>query len=622
MIRLENLSKSFPDGDLFSNVNIFLKHGMRAGLVGPNGSGKTTLLRIMLGKDSPDSGNVRVDKSTTIGYLAQDIVAGTGRSILEEVLAAYPEVRDLEGKILALSEAISNDHNNMELVNQLGEAQNRFEALGGWNLEDKAKKILSGLGFADEKFTEPMDVFSGGWRMRVALASILLQEPDILFLDEPTNHLDLEATIWLESFLADWKGGMVMISHDRVFLDQSVNHILEIDLKKITLFHGNYTKYTEEKELRMEQHRNAYRNQQKQIKDTERFIERFRYKNTKSTQVQSRVKMLDKLEKIEAPTEQNHAMNLRLPQPSRPPLNVASCRNVTKHYGEIEVFNDMDLVVERGQKIGLVGHNGAGKSTLLKLLAGEEPVTSGAVRIGSNVDSAYYAQHQLEILDPNDTVFESIQKVSSGWGENEMRTYLGSFMFSGDEIEKYVKVLSGGEKARVALARMLVKPSHLLLLDEPTNHLDMVTRNVVERALTQFSGSIVCISHDRHFLNNVTNLTCEVGGGGIRLFEGNYEYYEWKKQEEKQTQSVKPKVKIKSKRKSDYKERKKARNRLSWIEKRFTTIENELESQRSISQDPANGDDYELLQKAMETMTNLESEYLELMEEQENLNLK
>ena len=595
---------------------------MRAGLVGPNGSGKTTLLRIMLGKDSPDSGNVQVDKSTTIGYLAQDIVAGTGRSILEEVLAAYPEVRDLEGKILALSEAISNDHNNMELVNQLGEAQNRFEALGGWNLEDKAKKILSGLGFADEKFTEPMDVFSGGWRMRVALASILLQEPDILFLDEPTNHLDLEATIWLESFLADWKGGMVMISHDRVFLDQSVNHILEIDLKKITLFHGNYTKYTGEKALRMEQHRNAYRNQQKQIKDTERFIERFRYKNTKSTQVQSRVKMLDKLEKIEAPTEQNHAMNLRLPQPSRPPLNVASCRNVTKHFGEIEVFNDMDLVVERGQKIGLVGHNGAGKSTLLKLLAGEEPVTSGAVRIGSNVDSAYYAQHQLEILDPNDTVFESIQKVSPGWGENEMRTYLGSFMFSGDEIEKYVKVLSGGEKARVALARMLVKPSHLLLLDEPTNHLDMLTRNVVERALTQFSGSIVCISHDRHFLNNVTNLTCEVGGGGIRLFEGNYEYYKWKKQGEKQTQSVKPKVKIKSKRKSDYKERKKARNRLSWIEKRFTTIENELESQRSISQDPANGDDYELLQKAMETMTNLESEYLELMEEQENLNLK
>ena len=619
MIRLENLSKSFPDGDLFNNVNISIKRGMRIGLVGPNGSGKTTLLRIMLGKESPDSGNVQVDKSTTIGYLAQDIVAGTGRSILEEVLVAYPEVRELEGQILALSEAISKDHGNMNLVNKLGDVQHRFEALGGWNLEDRAKKILSGLGFIDEKFTEPMDVFSGGWRMRVALASILLQEPDILFLDEPTNHLDLEATIWLESFLSKWMGGMVMISHDRAFLDRSINNILEIDLKKITLFHGNYTKYTEEKSLRMEQHKNAYRNQQKQIKDTERFIERFRSKNTKATQVQSRVKMLDKLEKIEAPTEQNHAMNLRLPQPSRSPLNVASCRNVTKHYENIEVFNNMDMVVERGQKIGLVGHNGAGKSTLLKMLAGVEPVTSGAVRIGSNVDSAYYAQHQLEILNPNETVFESIQKVSQKWSEIQMRTYLGSFMFSGDEIEKYVKVLSGGEKARVALARMLVEPSHILLLDEPTNHLDMVTRNVVERALIQFSGSIVCISHDRHFLNNVTNITCEVAGGGIRLFEGNYEYYEWKKKEETQKSTRTSKVKIESTKKSNYKEQKKVRNRLTWIDKRFKTIENEIEKERALTNNPDYNDNYEILEDALNNMNILEKEYLELMEEQERL---
>ena len=619
MIRLENLSKSFPDGDLFNNVNISIKHGMRIGLVGPNGSGKTTLLRIMLGKESPDSGNVQVDKSTTIGYLAQDIVAGTGRSILEEVLVAYPEVRELEGQILVLSEAISKDHGNMNLVNKLGDVQHRFEALGGWNLEDKAKKILSGLGFEDGKFTEPMDVFSGGWRMRVALASILLQEPDVLFLDEPTNHLDLEATIWLESFLSKWKGGMVMISHDRAFLDRSINNILEIDLKKITLYHGNYTKYTEEKSLRLEQHKNAYRNQQKQIKDTERFIERFRSKNTKATQVQSRVKMLDKLEKIEAPTEQNHAMNLRLPQPNRSPLNVASCRNVTKHYENIEVFNNLDMVVERGQKIGLVGHNGAGKSTLLKMLAGVEAVTSGAVRIGSSVDSAYYAQHQLEILNPNETVFESIQKVSQGWSETEMRTYLGSFMFSGDEIEKYVKVLSGGEKARVALARMLVAPSHILLLDEPTNHLDMITRNVVERALIQFSGSIVCISHDRHFLNKVTNLTCEVGGGGIRLFEGNYEYYEWKKKEETQRNTKTSKVKIESIKKTGYKEQKKIRNRLTWIEKRFKIIENEIEKERALTNNPDYKDKYEILESALNNMNTLEKEYLELMEEQEKL---
>ena len=619
MIRLENISKSFPDGDLFNHVNIFIKRGMRIGLVGPNGSGKTTLLRIMLGKESPDSGSIQVDKSITIGYLAQDIVAGTGRSILEEVLNTYPEVRDLEGKILSLSEAISKDHNNMELINKLGDAQHRFESLGGWNLEDKAKKILSGLGFSDEKFTQPMDVFSGGWRMRVALASILLQEPDILFLDEPTNHLDLEATIWLELFLSNWRGGLVMISHDRSFLDRSINNILEIDLKKITLYHGNYTKFTEEKALRMEQHKNAYRNQQKQIKDTERFIERFRSKNTKATQVQSRVKMLDKLEKIEAPTEQKHSMHLRLPQPKRSPLNVVSCRNVTKHYGNIEVFNNMDMLVERGQKIGLVGHNGAGKSTLLKMLAGVESVSSGAIRMGSNIDRAYYAQHQLETLDLDDTVFESIQKISPGWSETEMRTYLGSFMFSGDEIEKYVKVLSGGEKARVALARMLVEPSHLLLLDEPTNHLDMMTRNVVERALIQFSGSIVCISHDRHFLNNVTNLTCEVGGGDIRIFEGNYEYYAWKKQEEKSEETFSRTVKVERKGKSDYKERKKTRNRLAWIEKRFKVIEKEINEQRGITQDSSTGDDYELLQKAMGIMNRLENEYLELMEEQEKL---
>jgi ATP-binding cassette subfamily F protein 3 len=619
MIRLESLSKSYPDGELFSNVNIFLKRGMRAGLVGPNGSGKTTLLRIMLGKETPDSGGVQKDKAITIGYLAQEIVAGSDRSILEEVLAAYPEVREIEGKMLTLSHAIADDPENVALVNELGEAQNRFEALGGWTLEEKAKKILGGLGFSDDKFTEPMDVFSGGWRMRVALASILLQEPDILFLDEPTNHLDLEATIWLESFLAEWKGSMVMISHDREFLDWSVNHILEIDLRKVTLYHGNYSTYKEDKALRMEQHQNAYRNQQKQIKDTKRFIERFRYKNTKATQVQSRVKMLEKMEKIEAPTEDNRSVNLILPQPSRPPLNVASCRNVTKHYGDIEVFNDMDMVIERGHKIGLVGYNGSGKSTLLKMLAGVEPVTSGAVRIGGNVDRAYYAQHQLETLDLDDTVFESIQKVSPGWSETEMRTYLGSFMFTGDEIEKFIKVLSGGEKARVAMARMLVEPSHLLLLDEPTNHLDMVTRNVVEASLNQFTGSIVCISHDRHFLNNVTNLTCEVGGGGIRTFEGNYEYYEWKKREEKSAEPIETAVKSESKGKSNYKERKKIRNRLVWIEKRFKSIETELESQRAITQDPANGDNYELLQQAMDEMNQLEAEYLELMEEQERL---
>jgi ATP-binding cassette subfamily F protein 3 len=593
---------------------------MRAGLVGPNGSGKTTLLRIILREESPDSGNIQIGKNVTIGYLAQEIVPGSRRSILEEVLSKFPEVRELEGKMLSLSHDIANDPENQALANQLGDTQNRFEALEGWSLEEKAKKILGGLGFTDRQFTDTMDVFSGGWRMRVALAAILLQEPDIIFLDEPTNHLDLEATIWLEAFLSDWKGGMVMISHDRAFLDRSVNHILEIDLKKITLYHGNYSKYKDEKSLRLEQHRATYLNQQKQIKDTERFIERFRYKNTKATQVQSRVKMLDKMEKIEPPSEHNHAMNMRFPQPDRLPQNVVSCRNVTKNYGNVvKVFKDMSLTVERGQKIGLVGHNGAGKSTLLKMLAGVEDVTGGAVRIGANVDRAYYAQHQLEILDPGETVFESIRKANQEWSETEIRTYLGSFLFTGDEIEKHVKVLSGGEKARVSLAQMLVNPAHLLLLDEPTNHLDIVSRNVVEKSLDQFTGSIVCISHDRHFLNNVTNLTCEVGGGDIRMFEGNYEYYEWKKSKIQSEKIIEPKPKFSSKNKLDYQERKRTHNRLAWIQKRFNTIEKEMEIERSTIQDPTHVDDYEILQKAMENLTAFENEYLELMEEQDAL---
>ena len=622
MIRLESISKAYPSGDLFFNVNIFLKRGMRAGLVGPNGAGKTTLLKIMLGEESPDSGNILKDKTITIGHLAQDIVSSTEKSILKQVLKAYPEVAELEAKIKNLSDSISKDSKNNKLIEALGECQNRFEALGGWSLEKKAKKILSGLGFVESQFNSTMEDLSGGWRMRVALATILLQEPDILFLDEPTNHLDLEATIWLESFLSGWKGGIVMISHDREFLDRSINHTLEIDLKKVVLYKGNFTDYIKAKSLRQEQLRNAYRNQQKQIKDTERFIDRFRYKNTKSTQVQSRVKMLDKMEKIEAPSEQKSEINLILPEPTRSPLNVISCRNVKKSYGSLEVFSELEMVVERGHKIGLVGKNGAGKSTLLKMLAGVEGVTSGAIRLGNSVVRSYYAQHQLEILEVSDTVYESIEKVSPGWSETNIRKYLGSFLFSKDEVEKLVKVLSGGEKARLAMARMLIEPSHLLLLDEPTNHLDMISRNVLENAMMNYNGAIVCISHDRHFLNQITNTTCEVGNGKIKLYEGNYEYYEWKREPQKEVKLQNKKTEANKESKVTYKDRKKIRNRLSSISKRYMAIDSELVLLKNIIEHPKNGKDYEKLQEATIKMSNLEQEYLTLIEEEEHLKLQ
>ena len=618
MIHLESVSKSYPNGNLFSNVNISIKKGIRAGLVGPNGSGKTTLLRIMLGEEGTDSGNIQKEKNITIGYLEQEILTGTGRSILEEVLASSPEAIETEKRMISLSNKINDDPENTVLINKLGDIQNKYDSLGGWELENNAKKILGGLGFKEKNFTEPLESFSGGWRMRVALASILLKEPDVLFLDEPTNHLDLEAAIWLEKFLTEWKGSMVIISHDRTFLDRSVNHIIEIDLKRVTLYHGNYSNYIKEKRVRLEQHRNAYKNQQKQIKNTERFIERFRSKNTKATQVQSRVKKLNKMEIVEEPNEDRSVINLLIPQPKRLPLKVASFIDVNKHYGNTEVFNELNLLVERGQKIGLVGHNGAGKSTLLKMLAGVEKPTGGNIQLGENIIIGYYAQHQLEILNPNETVFDSLKKVAVGWSETEARTYLGSFMFSGDEIEKFVKVLSGGEKARLALARMLVSPSHLILLDEPTNHLDMVSRNIVEKALAQFEGSIVCISHDRHFLNEVTNITCEIGCGAVRVFEGNYDYYEWKNKNENTIEGISGNNKQKKK-KNDYKEAKRLHNRKAWIEKRFSKIEKSISELQETVNDPNNISNYELLKDRLDEIDKLENEYFNLVEEKESL---
>jgi len=622
MIQLENLSKSYSTGQLFSNVNLVLKKGMRVGLVGQNGSGKTTLLRMILGKESPDDGNIKQQKNLTIGYLAQEIIIGTGGSILDEVLSSCPEAVEIETKISIISNKILKDPTNALLIEQLGDQQIKYDSVGGWDLEKKAKKILGGLGFKKENLSDKIDSLSGGWRMRVALASILLKEPDILLLDEPTNHLDLDSTIWLENFLTNWKGSMVIISHDRTFLDRSINNIFEISYKKITSYKGDYSNYTIEKKLRLEQQKKSYKNQQREIKETERFIERFRYKNTKASQVQSRIKMIEKMVKIEEPKENISEINLKIPDSRRLPLKVVTFKNVDKAFNDIVVFKNLNIVLERNNKIGLVGYNGAGKTTFLKLIAGVQSPSDGEIVYGNNVEVAYYAQHQLDLLNENDTLIESLGRVSDGLSELDKRTFLGGFLFSNNDIDKKVKVLSGGEKARLALGRILVGKPNLILLDEPTNHLDMVSRRVLENALMNYTGSLVCISHDRHFLNKVTNYTYEVGCKTIIKYNGNYDYYDWKKKEKIEPKNDLEYVTEVYKKGDKYKERKKNKNRLNAIEKQLKKIESELDELQSIVNNKKNISDHKLLGNTVSEIKKFETKYLNLLEEKELLILK
>ncbi|MBT7377663.1 MAG: ABC-F family ATP-binding cassette domain-containing protein [Candidatus Marinimicrobia bacterium] len=617
MINIDSVWKEFPDKTLFENISFKLSEGMRVGLVGPNGAGKSTLLKIILGLDSPDKGTVKVGKGASIGYLPQEIVVGSEQSIIEEVLNAFPEVSRLEAEIHEVGEAIAIDYSNEKLLEKLTDLHEEFERIDGWRIEDNAKKILSGLGFKDDQFHLPFNTFSGGWRMRVLLAGILLKKPNFLFMDEPTNHLDLEAIIWLEEFLATWKGGLIMISHDRQFLDKSINNVLELDRGAATVFVGNYTRYVEIKEERHILQESAFKNQQKKIAHTEQFIDRFRYKSTKSKQVQSRVKQLDKLDKVKAPESKTSKIRLNIPQPERGPLKVMDLKEIAKSYDDNVVYENLNLAIERGERIGLVGPNGAGKTTLLKMLAGEEKASSGALMYGNNVKVHYFAQHQLEVLDEESTIYRTIASISGGWSETQVRSYLGAFLFSGDTILKKIKVLSGGEKSRLALARMLVEPAHLLLLDEPTNHLDMQSRDIIEFALKNYEGTLVCISHDRHFLNAVTNHTIEVNGGKIKTFNGNYDYYLWKvKNDLKESiKSNKDSNSEKNDKKQAFRDKKKKNNRQRKVKDRVAKIEMELENVNSGLLDPELATDFEKIQSLQNDQNSLEVELLELLEE-------
>ena len=495
MISVEGITKSYGGRTLFRDLCWRIAERERIGLVGPNGAGKTTLCRILAGVEEPDTGRVSRGRSVTVGYLPQEAAGAAAGSVLAEALGGFEAVWALEREMEEVAGALETTPSET-LTARYGELQHRFDALGGYRLESQARAILTGLGFRADELGRPLAECSGGWRMRAALARLLLQGPALLLLDEPTNHLDLEALGWLESFLADYDGTVVVVSHDRYFLNRMVTSIAELSADGLTAYAGDYDAYLVEREARRELLEARARNQAKRIAEIERFIERFRYKATKARQVQSRIKMLARVERIEVPGAARR-MHFAFPEPPRTGRQVATLTDVHKAYGDTVVYAGIEFAVERGERVALVGENGAGKSTLLKILAGVLPFERGERVLGAHVAVHYYAQHQLDALTPTNTVLDELVAVAPDAPHTRLRTILGAFLFSGDAVDKKVAVLSGGEKARLALAKMLVRPAALLCLDEPTNHLDLASREILEGALARFPGTIVFISHDR-----------------------------------------------------------------------------------------------------------------------------
>ena len=534
MISIEGLSVAFGGNTLFDNITYVINKKDRIALVGKNGAGKSTMLKIIAGLQAPTSGNVNMPKDLTVGYLPQQMNLSDTRTVMEEAEQAFSHIFELQSRIERMNTELSErtDYESeyyQELIERVSNANEQLALIGASNYQAEIEKTLIGLGFTREDFGRDTSEFSGGWRMRIGLAKLLLQRPDVLLLDEPTNHLDIESIQWLESFLSTRANAVVLVSHDRAFIDNVTTRTIEISLGRIYDYQVNYSRYVVLRQERLEQQMRAYENQQKQIQDTEAFIERFRYKATKSVQVQSRIKQLAKLERVEVDEVDTSRLNLKFPPAPRSGDYPIIAEGVGKNYGSHVVFSNATFTIKRGEKVAFVGKNGEGKSTLVKCIMGEIPYT-GTLKIGHNVKIGYFAQNQASLLDESITVFDTIDRVAVGDIRTKIRDILGAFMFGGEASDKKVKVLSGGEKTRLAMIRLLLEPVNLLILDEPTNHLDMRTKDVLKQAIRDFNGTVILVSHDREFLDGLVSKVYEFGGGQVREHLGGiYDFLESRK---------------------------------------------------------------------------------------------
>ncbi|PWS38448.1 glycosyl transferase family 1 [Falsiroseomonas bella] len=527
MIRLDNVSKQNGRQLLFVEAAAALQKGEKIGLVGPNGAGKTTLFRLITGQEPPDEGQVLVDRGVTIGFFSQDVGEMAGRPAVAEVMDGAGPVSEVAAELAALEAAMADPDRADELdaiIERFGEVQSRFEELGGYALEGRAREVLAGLGFSQEMMDGDVGALSGGWKMRVALARILLMRPDVMLLDEPSNHLDLESLIWLEQFLAAYEGALLMTSHDREFMNRVVRKIIEIDGGSLTTYSGDYAFYEQQRTLNERQQQAQFERQQAMLAKEISFIERFKARASHAAQVQSRVKKLEKIERVEPP-KRRQSVSFDFPQAPRSGEDVVNLRQVHKRYGSRAIYEGLDFMVRRRERWCVLGVNGAGKSTLLKLVAGATEPDAGTVSVGGSVRMGYFAQHAMELLDGDRTVFQALEDAFPLANQGSLRTLAGCFGFSGDEVEKRCRVLSGGEKARLVMARMLYDPPNFLVLDEPTNHLDMATKEMLVAALAQYEGTMLFVSHDRHFLAALSNRVLELTPDGVHQYGGGYTEY-------------------------------------------------------------------------------------------------